>query len=72
MSKAEKKDNKWLEPYFESNPESQELYAVDKTETAFYRENDADNHAREQGAEYRKVTRSELEKQAKPDKTPTN
>lgn len=59
-------DNKWLLPLFEANPESKELYAVDKTGTAFYRENDAHNHASEQGTEYRKVTREEAEKDEAP------
>lgn len=52
---------KWLKEVYEANPETDVLYAVEKTKQAFYTEHAANDHARTYGAEVVKVTRAEIE-----------
>lgn len=54
-------EKKWLKEVYEANPETDVLYAVEKTKLAFYTEHAANDHARTYGAEVVKVTRAEVE-----------
>lgn len=54
-------DKIWLKEVYEANPETDVLYAVEKTKQAFYTEHAANDHARTYGAEVVKVIRAEIE-----------